>query len=394
MPSLPSDITTEVFSSAKQLPAAVWKVLGAHPRTANVTLPYALRAKEESHGHRNGTSANLWIVCSTGSTIEFILSVTDGSLGANPVFIFTSLPFDRLSNDYIRPCMQSLAIALDANSPRSRIFSVFSFTPVTLVFAEEWTRHTGIQLAKNPVYYAAKLSYCTIQSLNRPGSATEVLHERCLRPGEVEDIEGIGELNYFFANDAVRFSLFEEHWRRANSNAQPPFTLTKAQAQLEAAILVQKNQVWVHEALNSAGEKEIASIVAFTRNSDQVAAITKVVTNKRWQRRGCAERLVRRVCEQYHSLLTGPDRKESVVLYVAHDNKAANVVYDRVGFRGLSPNEPKVEGVDSWLELGFDREKVVLGHCPQAFRLVKSKRHHRSKIKNEEIWFKGMNSTK
>lgn len=117
--------------------------------------------------------------------------------------------------------------------------------------------------------------------------------------------------------------------------------------------------VWVHEARTPGQAKEIASIVAFTRNSDKVAAITKVCTNPKWRRRGCAERLVRRVCKH---LLIGPGRKESVVLYVAHDNQAATNVYRRVGFAGLSRDGPAVEGVDRWLEIGFDFAMVDLGH--------------------------------
>ena len=117
-----------------------------------------------------------------------------------------------------------------------------------------------------------------------------------------------------------------------------------------------------------------ASIVAVTRTSETVAGVTKVFTNPRWRQRGCAERLVRHVCQQYvhldcshcvqhahasHRLL---QTKESVVLYVAHDNPTAAKVYHRVGFVGLSEDGAPVEGVDPWLELGFDQEKVDLGH--------------------------------
>lgn len=61
----------------------------------------------------------------------------------------------------------------------------------------------------------------------------------------------------------------------------------------------------------------------------------------------------------FRSLLKNKDR---VVLYVAHNNPAAAKVYDRVGFLGLGPTSAPVEGVDSWLELGFDRKHVTLGH--------------------------------
>jgi hypothetical protein len=54
--------------------------------------------------------------------------------------------------------------------------------------------------------------------------------------------------------------------------------------------------------------------------------------------------------------------KESVVLYVAHDNKAAAKVYHRVGFVGLDGKDCTTEDVEPWLEIGFDRDMVELGH--------------------------------
>lgn len=54
--------------------------------------------------------------------------------------------------------------------------------------------------------------------------------------------------------------------------------------------------------------------------------------------------------------------KESVMLYVAHNNPAAAKVYHRVGFAGLTQDSPRSEGVDSWVELGLDQMKVRLGH--------------------------------
>lgn len=56
------------------------------------------------------------------------------------------------------------------------------------------------------------------------------------------------------------------------------------------------------------------------------------------------------------------ESKESVVLYVAHNNPAAAKVYHRVGFVGLCDEERSTDSVDNWLELGFDRGLVDLGH--------------------------------
>ncbi|KAH0588675.1 hypothetical protein J132_02187 [Termitomyces sp. J132] len=335
MPFLPSDISIQRISDPRKFPQAVWKVLQDNPRAANVILPQALEAKEKSN---SAASSDWWIICSTNSEIEFILSVTDGPLGPHPVFIFTPLPFDHLVDDYIRPCIRHLVVALAATVPTSRVFSIFSVQPVTRIFAEEWTPHTGVGLADNHEYYAAKISYCTIKTLRY--SSVDESQKYVLRPAVHEDIEEVGELCYRFASTSE------------------PFTLTEARAQQEAINLVEKGQVWVHEAKKLGGEKEIASIVAFTRNSDRVAAITKVHTKERWLRNGYAKRLVHKVCEH---LLTGPNCKESVVLYVGNNNKAARV-YDHVGFVGLTEDSQKVQGIDPWLELGFDREKVNLGH--------------------------------
>ena len=54
---------------------------------------------------------------------------------------------------------------------------------------------------------------------------------------------------------------------------------------------------------------------------------------------------------------------QRVVLYVAHSNEPASRVYHRVGYKGLfSEQASETPLVESWLELGFDRKRVDLGH--------------------------------
>jgi predicted GNAT family acetyltransferase len=65
----------------------------------------------------------------------------------------------------------------------------------------------------------------------------------------------------------------------------------------EATELIKNGSLWVHQ-LNDSTSSDICSIVATTRKSENVTAITKVYTNPRYRSRGCAERLVRRVCQQ------------------------------------------------------------------------------------------------
>lgn len=133
--------------------------------------------------------------------------------------------------------------------------------------------------------------------------------------------------------------------------------LSEEGAYKEAAYLTANKQLWVHESKQN-GKTSIASIVAVTRETESVSAITKVYTNPEHRRRGCAERLVREVC---HRLLRKPG-KESVVLYVADTNPAAEKVYHRVGFAGLTSDSRPVPDVATWLELGFDQSAVQLGH--------------------------------
>ncbi|KAG5636417.1 hypothetical protein H0H81_008127 [Sphagnurus paluster] len=335
MPSLPSNISTTTHRSAVDLPADALDAMRSHPRNANIVLPQVEKALAEPSG------SPVWIVCKADDKVEFVLAVTDGFMGAYPIFIFTTLPFEKLTDEYIRPSLENLAVALAASAvpaPVRRVYSVFAPEPVALVFAEEWTRLSDISHdAKNP-YYAAKISYCTADTL---AERQDIPANYNLRAAVSEDVPAIAELCYLFAKDSA------------------PFVLNRERALEEATKLIENSQVWVHEAQKLGEAKEIASIVAFTRNSKKVAAITKVVTNPQWGGRGCAKRLVREVCDH---LINGPQKKESVVLYVAHENTVAIKVYDRVGFVGLSEGGPKVEGVDRWLEVGFDSAQVELGH--------------------------------
>ena len=75
--------------------------------------------------------------------------------------------------------------------------------------------------------------------------------------------------------------------------------LGPSQARQEAEYLVAQQQVWVHTISTEDVEEDIACIVAVTRTSETTAAITKVFTNAKWRKRGCAERLVREVCQEY-----------------------------------------------------------------------------------------------
>lgn len=313
----------------------VWDALQDRDNVAraNVILPHA--EKVSRHQEFLPGSEQLWLVYSEPATsnIRFILSCTEGPLGKYPLFIVPIAP-TKLTPELLQGPMTAFCEALlnEADFRRQRVFSVFSIEPVAKAFASAWEKITGIKCMDEP-YYDALFATCTPETLvrNSPQSDDEDIELRLAVP---QDADKISALCQEFANTS------------------PPFFLTSEQASKEARLLTENGQVWVYEIKEEGGESDIASIVAATRQSDTVAAITKVYTPERWQRKGRAERLVRRVCREL--LKT----HEQVVLYVGAKN-AAQKLYDRVGFQGLCGETP---GAERWLEIGFDRAEVEVGH--------------------------------
>ncbi|KAI0045196.1 hypothetical protein FA95DRAFT_1495778 [Auriscalpium vulgare] len=339
MPIPTSQHVVNIYKHASVLPQSVWDVLRQDERRANIMYPHALKSLHTE----GGEDVQLWMTCSTfhtldtHPTLDLILSCTEGPFGSYPIFILPTAPFDALTHDYLYPRVGQLVRALLPVVGPQRVFSIFAPEPVTKLFARYWSQLTGIAAYEQP-YYAAKHTYCT----------RETFVDRCLsifpdlsylpRLATESDISAVAELCFGF------------------SSTSEPFVLTEKRARKEAKYLIRQGLIWVLQANLGSAPAEIASIVAVTRQSDAVAGITKVYTNPRWRKRGCAERLVRHVTK---ALLS---HKRSVVLFVAHDNPAAAGVYHRVGFAGLDDSKRRVEGVEPWLEIGFDRRAVRLGH--------------------------------
>jgi hypothetical protein len=202
MPLLKSDLSVNVYRQVNELPSAAIDALKLHARNANVILPTVTKALQGLQQTRNPQSDQAWIVCNSKEGVEFILSVTEGPMGAYPVFIVTTLPFHLLTADHIGPCIQLLVHALKKSVPRRRVYSVFAVEPVTLLFVEEWTHVTGIKAEAKP-YYAAKMSYCTLQTLDTETTTDDPALGYVLRPGTPGDINTIAKLCYEFAASSV-----------------------------------------------------------------------------------------------------------------------------------------------------------------------------------------------
>jgi len=342
MPGRTSRFSILTYNSVHAFPQKFLDTLRSHPRRSNVILSHVEKALAKEVGEELPMRNELWMTCSTfdsssTETIDLILSCTNNAMGSYPIFIFSTRHASQLDEDYLLPRLLPLVRELRSAVDVSRVFSVFAPEPVTEMFTDLWTELTGVRFVREP-YYAATFTVCTKDTHIDRATTVHPSLKYNIRPEVESDIQNVAELCYGFA--------LGSH----------PFVLTKEGSIKESTILVQSSQVWVHEIQRDDESPELASIVCTTRPSSTVAAITKVYTNPKWRKLGCAERLVRRVCK--YLLKT----KESVVLYVAHDNEAASKVYQRVGFVGLDGKDCSAEGVEPWLEIGFDTDVVQLGH--------------------------------
>ncbi|KAF8906617.1 hypothetical protein CPB85DRAFT_1436866 [Mucidula mucida] len=277
VPSTLSGIFCSIYRSASALPSEFWDAARTNPTHFNVILPTAQKSRDRERAGYPSASGHLWVIVWTHypqKRLELVLSCTSTEMGTYPIFIAST------------------------EVPKTRVYSAFGPDTIVNSFASFWSSLSGIAQYEKP-YYAAKLSVCTSRTISKRSASIIPGLQMDLRPATPADLQAVAELCYGFASESV------------------PFTLTHEAAFKEASLLIYNKQVWVHgirqEGTN--GPFEIASIVACTRNVDECATITKVYTNPRWRRHGCAERLVRRVTKFLLST-----RYEKVALYVAHNN--------------------------------------------------------------------------
>ncbi|EJD35473.1 hypothetical protein AURDEDRAFT_188728 [Auricularia subglabra TFB-10046 SS5] len=348
MPAPVRDIHVAVHPAARDIPQAVWAAWQRNETQANIMLPHALAAIQRELKGAPPTPGQFWLSLSSmhaaadgtlAPVVEMVLSCTEWAMGTYPIFVFCNpAVLDALSAVALNARLSMLVAELHARVPVSRVYSVFAPTRVTKAFARLWINMTGAQIEREP-YYSAVFSFCTAQTITRRRQTLVADRIYTLRLAHEADIPAVARLCKGFASTS------------------DPFILSDEGALKEASYLVRNGLVYLHE-VEVGHVTQVASIVATTRQSENVSGITKVYTSPDVRKQGCAERLVRHVCQ--HLLLR--ERKHAVVLYVAHNNPAAAKVYHRVGFQGLSPSAdaPRPAGVEDWLELGF--RDAALGH--------------------------------
>ncbi|KAG8933442.1 hypothetical protein FRC02_011820 [Tulasnella sp. 418] len=273
----------------------------------------------------------------SSAKLDIVLSCTKGPIGDYPVFLYSNVPDECLTQDFLESRIELLVTRLKSCVSSRRVFSVFGPAPLTRAFVMAWT--TATNMRHMPIadpYYAAKHTFCTRETLSSD-SYGPLPAGHSMRLADWSDLKRGAELCFGFAVGSE------------------PFVLSEDGAVLEATGMIKNGQMFVYNIASEDGHIETASIVCVTRTSGSVSAITKVYTNPDHRGRKYAERLVRHV--SHHLLFEA--KKSAVVLFVAHDNKAAEKVYDRVGFAGLC-GKPRPEGVSDWIEIGF--EDTDLGH--------------------------------
>ncbi|KAG8845250.1 hypothetical protein FRB91_001937 [Serendipita sp. 411] len=363
--------------------------------------------------------------CTTGALGDypvFIYKHDDDT----PSFSSSSSSLSSSSSDFVlRSHMQELASRLHLLVPPSRVFSVFAPHKVTTAFASAWKEVAGVDIVRGPPWYSATSSFCTLETfrganmlrLNHLSDVPSPLPLPFMQlPVSVPDCEAAvmdgldgttsGNGNGNENGEAGWYQLDESRtlhsMRRATlddldecatlcrefAETSPPFVLTADRARLEAEELIRSGLLWIYgltttttttttttslsshsPELSSPGKEKkkttITTLVAVTRSTPTVSAITKVYTTNRYRRRGYADRLVAHVTRY----LLEEEKKEAVVLFVGHTLDAVRV-YRRIGFVGLDrldgqevvekPDPCDGADVEDWLELGF--EGGELGH--------------------------------
>lgn len=371
-------LSTAVFTDPRHLLSAVGTDLESRAKESNIVYAHAykLACQLRSGAASSIAPGQFWITCHSrqGRTtaLELVLSCTEGSLGTYPIFIYSHRPVPKSSSrmflSHLHACISAVIKTLSGVTPPQRVFSVFSLAPITQIFAEKWTAlFGGLYPTVETPWYAATSSYCTADTFRglSPSSRSGADGRTMNPPGHVMRKATLNDLDQCAA-------LCE-----AFAKTGPPYELSSSQAIKEAEGMIRANQLWVYELpsdsqncsnMESVSTRTaIATIVAVTRSTPTVSAITKVYTDTAYRSRGCAERLVAHVTNE---LLTGSShgrpvdartqvtsKQHAVTLFVGHTLDATRV-YRRVGFVGLDGS--KQDGVEDWLELGFNG--ATLGH--------------------------------
>jgi ribosomal protein S18 acetylase RimI-like enzyme len=275
--------------------------------------------------------------------LDIVLACTSSHMGPLPLFLVFLGDSQELVPEFTRPRIINMTAQLATKIEPSSVFSIFGPPPLVQPFVDEWQQLTGAAVAPGGPWYEARMLQCRISDFDcKSVTPLEDPEETRFRLASLEDLPAVSEL-------CRQFSVLSQ-----------PYELVEHRATYHAQYLITHGQAWVCEVvprplhpLSSQSDvlldgtpsrsNEIVSICAVTRETEGVAAITKILTHPNARRRGYAQHLLRHVLKTYFQR-----GKSTLVLYVGNELLGARRIYERVGFQPLLTQLPQ-----DWVEVGF-----------------------------------------
>lgn len=198
-----------VHHSASQFLEAAGPSLLARERVSNIILPIAMKLMEKEQHHEFVAPGQFWItawsISRSSPVLEYVLSCTENTLGAYPLFLVCLRDVSSLSESWIEQNMLELAHQIANLVDPERVFSIYGQERLSLSLCRHWSNLTGNSIVPEP-YYEASSSYCTPSTLVKSPLSLPRGHE--MRAARNEDLQGIARLCREFADDSVGLPSF------------------------------------------------------------------------------------------------------------------------------------------------------------------------------------------
>lgn len=206
-------VQIDVYDAAHRVPSHVFNALNRHERTANCVLPTLLKSRFLESQGQAPPQKQVWVVCSSKNgdgttTLEFVLSVTEGYIDSYPVFLFTTLSSFQMTPDFLQRRMEQMARALSRFVPVQRVYAVYGPDLLARAFAWNWTSITGVQNLAEAPYYASKISYCTRETFKNNTVPLRADLTSEIRPANGDDLYDVMKCCFGFAADSVSFKKY------------------------------------------------------------------------------------------------------------------------------------------------------------------------------------------
>jgi hypothetical protein len=191
---------TRTFKTVTSLQSILQSTIDANPCAFNVIVGnfQSIPAME-----RDGYSPSRQLFITVGPNnhkVDLVLACMTLEMGDLPVFIASPHNAATLTSSFLEPRMGPLVDVLFENVLSDRVFAIFAVEMVSRTFANAWCKRSGVQPAF-PLYYEAKLAFCTTTSL----AASAERESDCeLRKAVPSDIPLVADLFRRFSETSVR----------------------------------------------------------------------------------------------------------------------------------------------------------------------------------------------